>query len=204
MRSKGAALAFTLRASETDFSLPQPTLPAISPCTSNARKPSRGKPQSATFLAPGPQYLTATRPGRTVATRPEAGSRRSSPLSCCRRAAATAVSTGCGWSGDGGFSPTADTAQSGSHRPIQACLDLTRPHQPDPAALAPASSSRSTGRRADARSLRSARESPFRSRETRDCCRQEDPRPRSEVARSCSRPDDRSEVHQSLGQCTTA
>ena len=50
MRSKGAALALTLRASETDFSLPKPTLQAIRPCTSNARKPSKGKPQSATFL----------------------------------------------------------------------------------------------------------------------------------------------------------
>jgi hypothetical protein len=48
---KGAALAFTLRASETDFSLPQPTLQAISPGTNNAGKPSRGKPQSATFSA---------------------------------------------------------------------------------------------------------------------------------------------------------
>jgi hypothetical protein len=55
MRSMGAALALTLRASETDFSLPKPTLQAISPCTSNARKPSRGKPQSATFFARGPR-----------------------------------------------------------------------------------------------------------------------------------------------------
>ena len=68
---KGAALAFTLRASETDFSLPKPTLQAIRPCTSNARKPSKGKPQSATFFARGVHYLGATRPGRTVATRPE-------------------------------------------------------------------------------------------------------------------------------------
>jgi hypothetical protein len=69
-----------------------------------------------------------------------------------------------------------------------------RPHQPDPAGLAPASSSRSTGRRADARSLRSARESPFRSREAPDCRQQKDPRPKRGVARSCSRPNDRSEV----------
>jgi hypothetical protein len=75
-------------------------------------------------------------------------------------------------------------------------LGLDRPHQPDPAGLAPASSSRSIGRRADARSLRSARESLFRSREARNCRRQQDPRPRRGVARSCSRPDDRSEVHQ--------
>jgi hypothetical protein len=53
MRSEGAALAFTLRASETDCSLPQPTLQAISPCTNNAWKPPRGKPQSATFLGRG-------------------------------------------------------------------------------------------------------------------------------------------------------
>ena len=59
---KGAALAFTLRAPEADFSLPQPTLQAISPCTNNAWKPSRGKPQTATFLARGAQYLIATRP----------------------------------------------------------------------------------------------------------------------------------------------
>ena len=58
MRSKGAALAFTLRASETDFSLPEPTLQAISPCTSNAWKPSRRKPQSATFSARGPHGHT--------------------------------------------------------------------------------------------------------------------------------------------------
>jgi hypothetical protein len=54
MRSMGAALALTLRASETDFSLPKPTLQAIRPCPGNARKPSRGKPQSATFFARGP------------------------------------------------------------------------------------------------------------------------------------------------------
>ncbi len=53
MRSEGAALAFTLRASETDFSLPQPTLQAISPCTNNAWKPARGKPQSASFSHAG-------------------------------------------------------------------------------------------------------------------------------------------------------
>src|SRR5439155_19422674 len=44
-------------------------------------------------------------------------------------------------------------------------LGLERPHHPDQAGLAPASSSCSTSRRAAARSLRSARESPFRSRE---------------------------------------
>jgi hypothetical protein len=51
---KGAALALTLRASETDFSLPEPTLQVISPCTSNTWKPFKGKPQSATFFARGP------------------------------------------------------------------------------------------------------------------------------------------------------
>ena len=40
---------------------------------------------------------------------------------------ATSVSTSCGWSGDGGYSPTADTAQPGPQRLIQACLDLTVP-----------------------------------------------------------------------------
>jgi hypothetical protein len=49
MRSKGATLALTLRASSTDFSLPKPTLQAIRPCTSNAWKPSERKPQIATF-----------------------------------------------------------------------------------------------------------------------------------------------------------
>jgi hypothetical protein len=73
-------------------------------------------------------------------------------------------------------------------------LEHDRPHQADPAGLARASSSRSTGRRAGARSLRSARESPFRSREAPDYRPQKDPCPRRAVARSCSRPDDRSEV----------
>jgi hypothetical protein len=59
MRSKGAALALTLRASKTDFSLPEPTLQAISLCTSNAWKPSRRKPQSATFFARGPCWRLA-------------------------------------------------------------------------------------------------------------------------------------------------
>jgi len=61
----GAALAFTLRASETDFSLPQPTLQAISPCTNNAWKPSGGKPQSATFLARGSALSDRHPSGRT-------------------------------------------------------------------------------------------------------------------------------------------
>jgi hypothetical protein len=74
-------------------------------------------------------------------------------------------------------------------------LGLDRLHQPDPAGLARASSSRSIGRRADTRSLRSARESLFRSREARNWRRQQDPRPKRGVARSCFRPDDRSEVH---------
>src|SRR5439155_3301691 len=50
MRSEGAALALTLRASKTDFSLPPPTLQAIYPCSSNAPEPSRCRPQSAIFF----------------------------------------------------------------------------------------------------------------------------------------------------------
>jgi hypothetical protein len=39
MRSKrGAALELKLRASETDFSLPEPTLQVIEPCTDDAPK----------------------------------------------------------------------------------------------------------------------------------------------------------------------
>src|SRR5580765_2435105 len=73
-------------------------------------------------------------------------------------------------------------------------LGHDHPDQPDRAGHPAASSSRSTGRRADARSLRSARELLFRSREAPDCRRRQDPRPRRGVVRSCSRPDDRSEV----------
>ncbi len=70
-------------------------------------------------------------------------------------------------------------------------LGLDRPHRLS-AGFALASSSRSRNRRADARSLRSATESLFRSREDRDCRRQEDPRPRRGAARSCPHPADRS------------
>jgi hypothetical protein len=51
MRSKSAALALTLPASETNFSLPLPTLQAIRHWASKRWKPPRRRPQSATFLA---------------------------------------------------------------------------------------------------------------------------------------------------------
>ena len=56
------ALALTLRASKTDFSLPRPTLQAIRPVTSKAREPSRHRPQRATFFARVPK-------GRVVSAR---------------------------------------------------------------------------------------------------------------------------------------
>ena len=43
------ALALTLRASKTDFSLPRPTLQAIRPVTGKGREPSRRNPQTAVF-----------------------------------------------------------------------------------------------------------------------------------------------------------
>jgi hypothetical protein len=50
MRSEGAALVLKLRASKTDFSLPEPTLQAISACAGNTRLPSRRRSQSAIFF----------------------------------------------------------------------------------------------------------------------------------------------------------
>jgi hypothetical protein len=47
------ALALTLRASKTDFSLPRPTLQVIRPVTNKAREPSRRSSQSAGFIARG-------------------------------------------------------------------------------------------------------------------------------------------------------
>ena len=49
------ALALTLRASKTDFSLPGPTLQAIRPVTSKARETSRRRPQSAGFSHAAPE-----------------------------------------------------------------------------------------------------------------------------------------------------
>jgi hypothetical protein len=69
---------------------------------------------------------------------------------------------------------------------------LDRPNRSSLAAFAPAPSSRSTNRHADARSLRPATESLFRLREDRDCHRHKDLRPTREAARSCPRPTDRS------------
>ena len=54
MRSEGAALALMLRASETDFSLPPPTVQAIGTRTSKTWRPSRRGPQTATFFATRP------------------------------------------------------------------------------------------------------------------------------------------------------
>lgn len=45
------ALALTLRASKTNFSLPEPTLQAISACAGNTCLPSRCRSQSAIFFA---------------------------------------------------------------------------------------------------------------------------------------------------------
>jgi hypothetical protein len=45
------ALALTLRASKTDFSLPRPTLQVIRPVANKAREPSRRRPQTAAFFA---------------------------------------------------------------------------------------------------------------------------------------------------------
>jgi len=53
MRSEGAALALTLRASKTDFSLPEPTLQAIGACAGNTWLPSRCRSQSAIFFRTG-------------------------------------------------------------------------------------------------------------------------------------------------------
>src|SRR5207248_9984249 len=53
MRSEGAALALTLRASKTDFSLPEPTLQAIGACAGNTWLPSRCRSQSAIFFHTG-------------------------------------------------------------------------------------------------------------------------------------------------------
>jgi hypothetical protein len=49
------ALALTLRASKTDFSLPRPTLQVIRPVTNKAREPLRRRLQSAAFFARGPR-----------------------------------------------------------------------------------------------------------------------------------------------------
>jgi len=73
MRSEGRGARVHASGVGNRLLAPEPTLQAISPCTNNAWKPSRGKPQSATFLARGVHYLTAARPGRTVATHPELG-----------------------------------------------------------------------------------------------------------------------------------
>jgi hypothetical protein len=61
------ALALTLRASKTDFSLPRPTLQAIRPVTSKARERSRRKPQSAAFFARGLGGRDVLRPRGEVA-----------------------------------------------------------------------------------------------------------------------------------------
>jgi len=57
------ALALTLRASKTDFSLPRPTLQAIGSVTNKAREPSRRSPQSAGFIARGARGLAHTTGG---------------------------------------------------------------------------------------------------------------------------------------------
>jgi hypothetical protein len=49
------ALALTLRASKTDFSLPRPTLQVIRRVTNKAREPSRRRLQTAIFFVRGPR-----------------------------------------------------------------------------------------------------------------------------------------------------
>src|SRR5262249_42478574 len=68
------------------------------------------------------------------------------------------------------------------------------PPAPPPQAPARRSTWRSKGRRADVRSLRSARESPFPLRETRRSRRWTNPRPIDAAVRSCPRPGACSEI----------